>query len=652
MSLKLETISQFEGFGNEVPKSLGEYFRSSGFTRSALGITASRYLVSWYSNTVTLFPQISALQNVNCFAEGYSRPNYTDGGSSPYLFAVDDQGVIVQSAGGTSDPEIAYWTNKNGSHFGNQSGGITVDQKKRLLYAGIRYLGKFDPSLSEGGVTFDATNGSANIVATSGTFASTDATLLIRVSAVGGKYYFYRINTYTDATHASLYGTWDLPTGSYVAYILRAWKDQWKDFGADYTLNSEGNYARIPIEKYEDTVLFGRGNKITSLNTLTDSITTDASPAFTLPTGFDILSIHKGQNGVLIGSNFQGKGVCVLWDNFSDRSIAPWIQLPDRLISMCKYSGGWLITTAREMFYTNGYSLTPIKDNFLDTSIATLSSNLIPQSSFTSENALFTTMGFNYAGKRRVGLYKMDISSKLFEMYPRPSLDQFNENIKSIFYGAGNTTGRVYVGTTTGIEYLVRDTQPPVAVYITNPLGQGETIKYAEGLKLNIGVSRQVYASESPFTFKVITKICSMEKQIQDYGLVKTDQTLANKIVVNETVYQPASVGDEIEFLKGNNAGYSRNITAITGSGTATATYTFDRDLPALSVANDTFQKTNFRLVKAQTFTNVTRIPEIYHGVKNRYKGKKFLIKIEIEGATVPLEIRPSYFIYEDIGVI
>ena len=55
-----------------------------------------------------------------------------------------------------------------------------------------------------------------------------------------------------------------------------------------------------------------------------------------MPTGFDCLAIHRGSNGILMGFNFQGKGYLVLWDNYSDRAIAPWIPLNDRLISSVK----------------------------------------------------------------------------------------------------------------------------------------------------------------------------------------------------------------------------------------------------------------------------------------------------------------------------
>ena len=67
-----------------------------------------------------------------------------------------------------------------------------------------------------------------------------------------------------------------------------------------------------------------------------------------------------------------------------------------------------------------------------------------------------------------------------------------------------------------------------------------------------------------------------------------------------------------------------------------------------------TTSRTKFVLVRNKTFTNVTEIdPALLHfDVKNKTKGKQFMLKVSIEDATVPLEVRPFYFIYDDLGII
>lgn len=650
--LKGETISQFDGFGNNVQETPLEFFRSSGFSKSMNGITANKYLTNWFSQNISVkYPQYTSFGSVGLWASGFGRDTGTTSGTSSMVYFLDENGILFGSVNGTSTFELLYDFNKNASLL-NTGAGMIIDQKKRLLVVGERYLQKFDPSVADVAGNISVTNGSGNLVASGATFTAGMVGKNIRFF-VGGTHYIHKIASYTDSTHATITGTIAFATGSYTAVILDSFEIQWKDFGSDKDLNSEENSMYFPMETYEDTVLIGRGSNIVSLNTLTDAITDDATPAFTLPIGFDILAIHKGLNGILIGCNFQRKGVLILWDNFSDRSIAPWIELPDRLVSLCKYGGGWIAITSREIYYTDGYSLTTLKKFFLDSNKTVFTASVVPQTSFVTEDRLSFIGGYTDSGKRRAGLYQMDLTSKLFEFYPRQNLDQYNEQIKSIYYDAGNGNGRLFAGTSSlGIDYLMTDSEPPVATFISNPIGQGENWKYAEGLKLNLGVSPQNSVKQSPYSFKVVAKICPMEKQMFNVGVVKTTMADTTHVVVNESTYHIASVGDEIEFLDGESAGYSRNIIAITGSGTATATYTLDRAVPTVVSANYHFFITPFRLIKVKTYTNVSAMPIVEFEIKNRPKGKKFLIKIEIEDANVPVELRPSVFLYDDTGTI
>lgn len=647
--VKAEELTQFDGFGNKVQKTSSEHFRSIGFSRSANGITANKYLYNFFSGGQTAtYPQESSFANVNSLGFGLGRDIGSTGGNNGYyLYFINNQSELWQSSEGTGTPQmIAKFV--NGSYFGAGT-SLKVDQKGRLLLAGQRYLGRADPAISDTGFTISVTNGSDTLTSTFGTFTAGMVDQLIRFF-VGGTYYYYRLKTYTSGTSMKIYGSVGFATGSYTAIQLTSRTDNWKDFGTSIDFDAEGNTAYFPVETYEDTVLVGRANNVCTLNTLTDTITTDASPAFSLPTGYVIRDIHKGANGILLGANYQRKGVLVLWDNFSDRSIAPWIELPDQLISVTKKDGGWIVVTTRQVFFTNGYSLTPLIDSFLDSSFTAFATNSIPQNSVVIEDDLYIYLGFSANGKRRTGLYKINLVEKTCEHYPRSNMDQYNTTIMSLFYAPLLASGRIYAGTTGSLDYLMYDNEPPIASFISSPMGQGDNFKYAEALKVFLGVSQTDSSKQSPYTFSIIGKICPMEKQMFNLGLVKTTMTDLSTVVVNESTYHIASIGDEIEFLEGESAGYTRNITNISGGGTATATYTLDRPLPVLVSLNKRFFITPFRLIKIKTYTNISEMPEVWFDIKNKPKGKKFMIKIEIEGANVPVELRPSLFIYDDLG--
>ena len=656
MAIKAELVSQLEGFGNRSQKRLAEHFRSSGLSKSTLGMIGSPFVKKWfydYTQGTVDFPQFTTFDEMDQIAYGFGG-DVTNGlaGNEPVVYSLDNDGNIWGSQDGTDIPQMQYPHN-NSSHFGTGDlGGLITDQKGRLLFAGRRYLGMFDPTVSAHPVTVTLTNGSKVVTKTAGAnFASTMVRQFLVILS-GGNAYFYRIGVYTSTTVVELTPNFDLATGSYTGFIGVAWTDRWKDFGSEIGTNTSDGYDRsIPCEVYEDTVLFGRGNNITTLNTVTDTVSTDASPAFNMPTGYDCLAIHQGSNGILMGFNFQGKGVLVLWDNYSDRSIAPWITLNDRLISVCKKNGNWIVITAREIFETNGYSLTPVADKIIDMDIDPLEPQLLPQTSVVIENELHFITDFSLHGKRRAGIHKMNLETKLVEYIPREDMEQKTLKVNAIYYGGPS---RLYVAQTDSLGYVDQTTQTKTSSLISNPIGIGDNIKHAEAVKLNLGISPAYYAlNDTPFSFEVAVRICPINKQIFTYGLVKTTQTVSNEIVVNETTYGVAEVGDEIEFIMGNNAGYSRNILSKSGTG-ATVTYTLDRALPALSTANDYFMRTKFQLVKNKVFTDVTKIdPALLHfDVKNKTKGKQFMIKVDIEDATVPLEVRPFYFIYDDLGIL
>lgn len=656
MAIKAEVVSQFEGFGNLKQKEVTEHFRSAGLTQSAFGMTASPFVYKWFSDYQagsTDYPLFSTFWPINHIVYGRGYANTTTSGNDDMLYALTSNGDILQSGAGTTTPEPVY-PHGSSTHFGTGAlGGLIVDQKSRLLFAGKRYLGMADATVASLSMTVTLTNGSANVVRVSGDSFVSGAVRQYLVVTSGSNIYHYRILTYTDANNIVLDTNVTLANGNYSAQIKRGWTDRWKDFGSDLTgLTTDGYLQYIPMETYEDTVLIGRKNNICTLNTLTDSITTDALPAFNMPTGFDVLSIHQGANGVLFGFNFQGKGYLVLWDNYSDRSIAPWIVLPDRLISLCKYNGNWLAITSREFYETNGYTFTKIAEKVLDMHIDPLAPQLLPNTSVVIENDLYFITDFSFNGKRRAGVHKMNLLTKLVEYIPRGDMNQYDSKVQALFYGG--SLSRMYVGQSDSLAYVDTSSQGLTSSIISNAVGDGENVKHAEAVRLNLGISPSYTTLlDSPFSFEVSVRLCALNQQMTTYGLVKTTQTVVNQIVVDETLHGVAEEGDEIEFIMGNNAGYSRNIVSKSGTGD-TVTYTLDRSLPALSSANDYFFRTKFKLIDTKVFSNVTTIDQslLFFDVKNKYKGKRFLVKVDIEDATVPIEVRPFYFIYDDLGVL
>lgn len=654
MAVKAETIEQIGGFGNLIPSSYKEHFRSSGFIKSSNGLVAgikSNLLISTYG---ALYPQYSgSLEAITSITDGLG--NYsTSSGGIPMTYFLSENGQLF---GAIEDdvPQLLYDFNKGANPRFSNNGGMIFDQKGRLLVSGSRYLSLYEPANNTSfiaSVTF--TNGSSIITAPSGTFDVGWVGKKIRVT-IGSSSYIYELFSWTSSSQMYLYDNFIGASGSYPIRVLTNFNESFKDWGTSIYANSEDNAQYTPTETYEDTVLFGRGNNITSINITTDTITTDAIPAFTMPQNYDCIGIHAGSNGILLGYNFQGKGVLLLWDNFSDRSIAPWIRLSGRIVSMCKYNGNWIVITTKEIIVTNGYSVSTVIESFLNAEHSSYAPLLTNQTSFVDGNDLYCILDFSLNGKRRAGLYKIDLVSKFCYFIPRYNLDQYNSKSNCLFYSNKTGNSQIYIGYTDGIGSVSFDDQASVSSFVSNPVGSGVNRKIAEALKVDLGISETYYSSDSPFSFDIIAKVFPMTKQKQNIAKLKTAMvTNYNKMTIDETVYPQIPIGSEIEFLSGENAGYTRNVISKTGAGTNTAVLTLDRVLPNLQTnTTDYFFFNPFLLIEKKTYTNITEIPEtIWFDIKNKIKGKKFMFKIEIENPTVPIELRPMTFIYDDLGVL
>lgn len=635
--IKAETINQFEGFGPDAQKlSLGEYHRSDKMRKGLEGAIADTYAYNVFSTS-----DYAGINSINSLTKGrgrgYSAFTEVEG---DYMFAGDGgNNQIYQSYLGIFSWENVYRV-LGQNWFG---AGLGTDQKKRLLYPGWRYLGMHDPTVANYTTgTVQVTNGSTAVVGTGTTFAAGDVGKVFRINAENN---FYLITGFTDATHIAI-TTYTGTSGSGKSYfIYRGWTDQWKDFG------TEISSVDIPIETYEDTVLFGRANNICSLNTLTDTITTDAAPAFNMPAGYTCVGISANTNGILMGFNFQGRGVLVLWDNYSDRSIAPWIRLDDRISQMTKTADGWVVVTSKAILKTNGYSVEVLVDNYLDSATSAFGGGT-SRNCLVFGNTMYFYNSYSGRGKRRAGLYIMNLTTRECEFVPVASGNQFSGSIAALFYSPDFTT--FYTASSRSIQALgIGGMISSLYCHLTtNPVGQGENMKYAEAIKLPIGIGKAYSQINRAKSFSIQAKISNLDRQLYSSIQVKTTAVELNKITVDESVYVAAQVGDEIEFLDSVNAGTAFNILSITGSGTATAVYTLDRNMPNLAISGDNCIRSTFKLIETKTFTNFETVPQIYFNIKNRYKGRKFLIKFTIFGATLPIELKPFDFVYDDSGII
>ena len=657
-TLKQEIINTFSGFGNYNKLVKGEYYHSSGFMASKNGIVSAGFfahLMDGYTLT-----DLGATTSMSlAYARGFAVSGQTP---SNYLYCSNASGEIIQSQNGSlsgSSAEYVHRGMQNHAYFNH----LITDPKGRILYHQDRYLGMFDGTGSTTNYTtgsVSVTNGSATVTGAGTTFT---AGMVGKMFKVQGTNKFYTISGYTSATQITLGAVYTGSTNASASYIINTqWDDSWKDFGAVVTLPNNQS-PKCPMDIYEDTVIFGRGNVITTLNTVTDTITTDALPALDLPAGYSIDHIVSNSNGILIGGNVRSKGFVLLWDNLSDRAIAPWIWFNDSVLSVCKEGSNWLVTTNRGLYRTNGYSSELVNDNLLDMPFSTIISNS-PKNTIVIGNDYYF-FGLGGRARLRSVVYKMNLTTRLVEAMPRYTLNQTSPTMSCFEYVA--EANRLFLaingcGNENGVDYVVTTNAPKNSFFIVEGGRASQNQKTAKRIKIRVRHNTPKYNNLSDtMTFDVAVKIADMRHTLYGFSQTKITESDESHITVNGTIsgFNQPKTGYEVEFLgdSGNdtNAGYARNVSSISGSGTATERWTLDSAFPSIPQISQNISIHPFQLVKRKT-VSVTdgEVEELIFEVKNSITANRFLIKVEIEDNTsnLMLEIDPVVFIYEDLGVL
>lgn len=627
--IKVEQIKNFGGFGSGgLP---GEYFHSQGMAKSREGIRPGRSITPLVDEST-----LTTLGLINWFTEGAPA-------SSDYVFASDDTGDIYQSLGGSNTPTLLY--RPGHATTGN---GLIIDQKKRLLYAGTQYLGKYDGTSNYTTGTVQVTNGSNAVVGSGTTFTSD---MVGKRFLITGETAFYTVATFTDATHITINTNYTGTSGSGKNYtIFTAWTDQWKDF-----VDSVSDF-RSP-ELYEDWVYFWNGNKIAGLNVTDDSF---SDSVFNFPSGFKGVTLKSSSKGILLAANFNNRGVLALWDGITPRSIAPWIWLTTKVKCLITTdSGEWIVITGNGIYLTNGYSIRTINEDLPDSYLnqSSITTNLLPQGAQIVKGKLIFWGTIARPNRAKSGLYLMDLKTGLFEFAPVA-----NECVMGVTGGAVffDSNYRVHLSYTTDapskkVWGLLGTDSTPRSFYISSKLGVGDNDKIAEGVRLNFGINLQDFTL-SAITFDVSVKVYNFRRQLYSYAITNATAGATNQIRVDGTATQTNSpkVGDEVTILDGNNAGQIRHIASIANQNLSNETWTLDSALSNATASGVIIGISPFQFVKKHTLTDLTELKDLYFNVKNNIKGKHFLVKIVLENVqsfSVP-ELNSGQFIYDELPTL
>jgi len=649
MKHEVTTIDNLLGFGNDRLGSDGEHYASANFKVGRSGMAMSEKLTDVPFNT-TYFDNTEITPgkiDIICSGPGMIFETLE---RVPFVYAIDRDYMVWASANGTANwrllGNLLELDSALDNGFAKKPRGMNIGPKGRLIVSTRSDISIYDPDLVKflGGI--DVTNGSNKIDGTG--FNDVSGTYWVDEYVIindGDTDYIYKVTAQTD-TELTLSANYDGTTQTGIDAITRAgWTTQAKTIATVSPIMDVNPHAN-----YEDTVLIGRNNQLSTFNVVSDSV---AANAIDFPNGFNIRNLLVGSTGILIVANFNERGYVALWDNDATRSIAPWIPFQSKITGATVLDSQFIIRTLGSFYITDGYSERLLKTDFLD-------QDTFPERTENRDNMANTNDGFymgldseGYHGKAKSGIYHYHSSTELFT-HLRASAASLKD-LELISTHSDPSSGRVFFSTetdgTTSFKYLEKNKASDYASYISEELVPGPNKKYASSVYLDISVADPAY-QDNPISFTVVCKVASVDQQMQTESAIKTTMTENDEIVVDETVYAEATLGDEVVILEGNNAGQTRNIESIADGGTDTATYTLDRDLDNLSDADTEITLTPFRLVGVQTYTDEDRVPDVFFDVKNDVKGRRFMLKVEIIDADIPLELRPSYFVYENDTIV
>lgn len=375
--------------------------------------------------------------------------------------------------------------------------------------------------------------------------------------------------------------------------------------------------------------------------------------AFTVPSSMTIECLKSGKNGILIGANLGNRGVLMLWNTQTDRSIAPWIWLNGKVQSIERTDTGWIVVTQKEILLTTGYStrkLFPVIDDPLGYSNYNVARNGVV---VVNNKALILNQGNGYS-RLRCGVYVFDLSTTLFEFVPVSTQNTVSAAPLAA-YAAKTSTQEVFIGYHDNFlnknyigSFVVSG--GTMAHYYTEILADSAEEKSTEAVVLNMGLGA-VLSTVQDISATIAVKLFNFKRALWGVNITNAIGTTTTlRIDGTLTSLARASAGDEVTILEGLNAGLSRHVTNITNPGASNETWTLDAPLPNATETSVHLSVQPLVLIERKTITSVSQLPELYFNAKDKCAGKKFLVKVVIESASAQLELHRSDLLVKPLG--
>lgn len=420
-----------------------------------------------------------------------------------------------------------------------------------------------------------------------------------------------------------------------------SWTDSWK--------TGLTSYAH-PADTYEDMIVFGNKTSVAII----DSGDTMNLTAFTVPSSVTVDCVKTGSGGILIGANLGSRGILMLWNTQTDRSIAPWIWTNGKVQSIARADNGWIVVTQKGILWTNGYSTKPLFA-VIDDLLGFANYTVAAQGSLVINQKLFVLNQGNGFARLRCGVYIFDLQTGLFEFVPVSTQNVASAVPLAIYAAKASTTQEIFVGyrdTFLSKNYIgsLVLSGGQIAHYYSEIVAPNAKENSSRAVVLNLGLAT-VLSSVQSLTANIAVKLYNLKRPLWGVNVTNAELT-ASTLQVNGTnaaLTRPA-IGDEVTVLEGVNAGLSRHVTAIANQGALNETWTLNTAFPSATETSVRLSIEPFVLIDRKTLTAPSQLPDLYFNAKDRCQGKKFIVKVVIDSANAQLEMHESELLLDDLG--
>ena len=621
------SINKFTGMGEGGILSCEGFYPETDNGKSVM--SEGFYTSSILTSATTGFTNLGTITSVLSLASIFSR-------TTVYQLYLNSAGKFLSYIGIGTDIV------KGEIHSGANSivaSDMIETANNNILYTGLDYIGSGSRSKATGGSTTTLVDTTKDFTVLG--IAANDKVTNLKTGIE------YTVNSISGAGNSTLNFTANGANTNAANNEYIVWNDNAFDIITTALSWQPQTLTWVKqIKQYGSVYMFTNGNWLGEITAAETSV----DPTFKqLPYKHQALCFETNVSMILVSAEFNGKGVLLLWDGYSDG----WnniLEIDSPVVALKRYKQGWTYVLNGIAYFTDGYQIVKLSSINQSQPLQYKSINPINYNSLiVFNNFLLCLANANDGNLFISGVYAIDLSDA------RKGWTEFGVIKTTHPNGLGNCIS--LINQFSGFQTI----QVGGNTFVSNILyGEGGAIYNDKSLLMYIDLPQSVSISGVGINLTRYLKLfnqdtSSLTRDIQvsigdgSRGLISrvfstaTGFYTTNKVRMDETLYLDNQIGDEIFISDTASPLYGERafITANSNPGTATTDYTISPAVSGASAAATTLKILRLKKLERKTISNIDLNKEVMFYGNGGNKSNKIFIEIVSFGQTnaLPLNI-------------